>query len=61
MIMPWKSSIDSGGFKKLTFLDEISNISKNLGFLRISSREALLLYELSERDDGSPLVAIRKQ
>ena len=50
--MPRKSSIGFSGFEKLTFLVEISKISKNLEKLKISSREALLLYELSEREPG---------
>ena len=39
-------------FEKLIFLVEISKISKNLEKIKIPSREALLLYELSEREPG---------
>ena len=39
-------------FQKLIILVEISKISKIFGKMTISSREALLLYELSEREPG---------
>ena len=47
-----KSSIGFSGFEKLTFLVEISKISKILDKKENISREALLLYELSEREPG---------
>ena len=50
--MPGKSSIGFSGFEKLTFLVEISKISKILEKITNPSREALLLYELSEREPG---------
>ena len=39
-------------FQKLIFLVEISKISKNSEKMKILSRQALLLYELSEREPG---------
>ena len=39
-------------FQKLIFLVEISKFSKIFGKMTIPSREALLLYELSEREPG---------
>ena len=50
--MPGKSSIGFSGFEKLTFLVEISKISKILEKIINPSREALLRYELSEREPG---------
>ena len=52
MIMPEKSSIGFSGFEKLTFLVEILKISKFLEKNTNSLREALLLYELFEREPG---------
>ena len=52
MITPGKSSIGFSGFEKLTFLVEISKISKIVEKITNSSRKALLLYELSEREPG---------
>ena len=52
MVMAMKSSIWFSGSKKIIFLVEISkksNISKQM---RKSSRKALLLYELFEREPG---------
>ena len=39
-------------FQKLIFLVKISKFSKIFKTMKISSREALLLYELSEREPG---------
>ena len=39
-------------FQKLIFLVEISKISKIVEKMKIPSRGALLLYELSEREPG---------
>ena len=39
-------------FQKLIFLVEILKIAKKSGKMTITSREALLLYELSERAPG---------
>ena len=39
-------------FQKLIFLVKISKFSKIFGKMTIPSREALLLYELSEREPG---------
>ena len=50
--MPRKSSIGSKLFGKVHFLVEISKFSNHIEILKISSREALLLYELSEREPG---------
>ena len=50
--MPCKSSIGFSGFEKLTFLVEISKISEIFEKFTNSSRDALLLYELSEREPG---------
>ena len=50
--MPGKSSIGFSDFPKLIFLVEISKISKILEKMKIPSREALLLYELSAREPG---------
>ena len=50
--MPEKSSIGFSGFEKLTFLVEISKISKILEKITNPSREALLLDELFEREPG---------
>ena len=46
-----KSSLESGGFKTLTFLVEIRKIEK-IPKVRKRLRKALLLYELSEREPG---------
>ena len=50
--MPEKSSIGSSGFEKLTFLVENTKISTISEKMINSSRKALLLYELSEREPG---------
>ena len=50
--MLWKSYIGFSGLEKLTFLVEISKIPKFLETITNPSREALLLYELSEREPG---------
>ena len=50
--MPGKSSIGFNGFEKLKFLVEISKISKKFEKNTNPSRQALLLYELSEREPG---------
>ena len=56
--MPGKSSIGFSGFEKFTFFveiskfSEISKISKIFEKITNPSREALLLYELSEREPG---------
>ena len=57
-----KSSIGFSGLKKVTIFVEIPKFSKNSKILK-NLREALLLYELSEREqvDGSPLVAIEQR
>ena len=47
-----ESSIGFSGFEKLTFLVEISKISKNLEIFENSIKGALLLYELFEREPG---------
>ena len=39
-------------FQTLIFLDKISKIANIFGKIKISLREALLLYELSEREPG---------
>ena len=49
--MPWKSSIGAKCFPKVEILVEISKISK-ISKIWKKSREALLLYELSEREPG---------
>ena len=50
--MPAKSSIGFSVFEKMTFSVEISKISKILEKITNPSREAFLLYELSEREPG---------
>ena len=50
--MPEKSSIEFSGFEKLTFSVKISKFSKILEKITILSWEALLRYELSEREPG---------
>ena len=59
MTMPWKSSIEFSSFQKLSFLVEISKVSKTFEKMKNSSRKALLLYELFAREavNGSPRVA----
>ena len=47
-----KSSIGSCGFEKLILFVEISEILKNIGNFEKLSREAPLLFELSERELG---------
>ena len=49
--MPGKSSIGFSGSEKLTFLVEISRFPK-ISKISKKSRDALLLYELSEREPG---------
>ena len=48
--MPRESSIGSELFEKVQFLVGISKISKIFEKMTVLSREALLLYELSERE-----------
>ena len=51
MIVPEKSSIEFSGFEKLIFFVEISKFSK-ISKKQKKSMEALLLYELFEREWG---------
>ena len=57
--MPRKSSIGFSGFEKLTFLVEISKISKNSKQLQIhrGRRSCSTSYPSGNQVDGSPLVA----
>ena len=58
--MPGKSSIGFSGLKKLTFLVEISKISKKLENLKIRRERSFCStsYPSGNQVDGSPLVAI---
>ena len=60
MIMPWKSSIGSGAFKKLIFLVKNLKISKNIDFFEffLGDAPALRVTPSGNQVDGSPLVAI---
>ena len=51
MTMSWKSSIGSKFFQKLKFWSKFRNFRKFRKFIK-KSREALLLYELTEREPG---------
>ena len=51
-MMMRKSSIEFSGLEKLSFLVEVSKISEKIEDSNEWSREALLLYELSEREPG---------
>ena len=50
--MPRKNSIGFRRWEKLGFSMKKMKISKNLEKIEKASREALLLYELSEREPG---------
>ena len=61
--MSWKSSRDSGGFKKSKFSVETSKNSENLGIWKIrrGRRACSTSYPSGNQVDGSPLVAIAKR